>query len=120
MAPTEFPSIHLFRRIPMARTGLTVSILCARSKSPLPTLEDAARCYGRITGVKPDEFLRAARSFGVEFKMRATDAQISAMQVPGTPCLVVDGKYRIELDTLSSAADVIDLVNLLVKKASRR
>ena len=47
-------------------------------------------------------------------------AQISAMQVPGTPCLVVDGKYRVELDTLSSAADVIDLVNLLVKKASRR
>ena len=91
-----------------------------RSKSPLPTLEDAARCYGRITGVKPEEFLRAARSFGVEFKMRATDAQIGAMQVPGTPCLVVDGKYRVELDTLSSAADVIDLVNFLVKKASRR
>jgi len=91
-----------------------------RSKSPLPTLEDAARCYGRITGVKPEEFLRAARSFAVEVKLRATDVQISAMQVPGTPCLVVDGKYRVELDTLSSAADVIDLVNLLVKKASRR
>jgi thiol:disulfide interchange protein DsbA len=91
-----------------------------RSKAPLPTLEDAARCYGRITGVKPEEFLRAAHSFGVEVKMRATDAQISAMQVPGTPCLVVDGKYRVELDTLSSAADVIDLVNLLVRKASRR
>jgi len=91
-----------------------------RSKFPLPTLEDAARCYGRITGVKPEEFLRAARSFVVEVRLRATDAQISAMQVPGTPCLVVDGKYRVELDTLSSAADVIDLVNLLVKRASRR
>ena len=90
------------------------------SKSPLPTLEDAARCYGRITGVKPGEFLRAARSFGVEAKMREADAQISATHVPGTPCLVVDGKYRVELDTLSSAADVIDLVNLLVGKASRR
>jgi protein dithiol oxidoreductase (disulfide-forming) len=97
-----------------------VDPITRRSKSPLPTLEDAARCYGRITGVKPEELLRAARSLGVEVKMRATDAQISAMQVPGTPCLVVDGKYRVELDTLSSAADVIDLVNLLVKKASRR
>ena len=97
-----------------------VDPISRRSKSPLPTLEDAARCYGRITGVKPEEFLRAARSFGVEAKMRATDAQIRAMRVPGTPCLVVDGKYRVELDTLSSAADVIDLVNLLVKKASQR
>jgi hypothetical protein len=52
--------------------------------------------------------------------MRETDAQISAIHVPGTPCLVVDGKYRIELDTLNRVADVIDLVNLLVKKASRR
>jgi thiol:disulfide interchange protein DsbA len=91
-----------------------------RSKSPLPTLEDAARCYGRITGVKPKEFLRAARSFGVEVKIRETEAQIDAMRVPGTPCLVVDGSYRVELDTLSSATDVIDLVNFLVKKASRR
>jgi protein dithiol oxidoreductase (disulfide-forming) len=91
-----------------------------RSKFPLPTLEDAARCYGRITGVKPEEFLRAARSFGVEVKIRETEAQIATMQVPGTPCLVVDGTYRVELDTLSSAAEVIDLVNFLVKKASRR
>ena len=91
-----------------------------RSKSPLPTLEDAARCYGRITGVKPEEFLRAARSFGVEVKIRETEAQIGAMRVPGTPCLVVDGSYRVELATLSSATDVIDLVNFLVKKASRR
>jgi thiol:disulfide interchange protein DsbA len=90
------------------------------SKSPLPTLEDAARCYGRITGVKPGEFLRAARSFGVEAKIREAEAQIGAMHVPGTPCLVVDGSYRVELDTLGSATDVIDLVNFLVKKASRR
>jgi thiol:disulfide interchange protein DsbA len=91
-----------------------------KSRSRLPTLEDAARCYGRVTGVKPEEFLRAARSFGVEVKMRAADAQVRAMQVPGTPCLVVDGKYRVELDSLSSADDAIELVNFLVEKASRR
>ena len=91
-----------------------------RLKSHLPTLDDAARCYGRSTGVKPEEFLQAARNFDVDLKMRAADAQIRAMQVPGTPCLVVDGKYRVELDTLSSAADVVVLVNFLVQKASRR
>jgi len=87
-------------------------------KAPQPTLEDAARCYGRLTGVKPEEFLKAARSFGVDVKMRAADAQVIAMRVPGTPCLVVNGKYRIELDSVSSVDEVIDLVRFLVDKAS--
>jgi thiol:disulfide interchange protein DsbA len=91
-----------------------------RLKSPLPTIEDAARCYGRITGIKPEAFLRSAHSLAVQAMMHSADQQISAMQVPGTPCLIVDGKYRIELDTLSSATDVIDLVNFLVRKASQR
>ncbi len=88
-------------------------------KSHLPTLEDAAKCYERITGAKPEAFLRAADSFAVEFEMRAADAQIIAMQVPGTPCLVVNGKYRIELDTLNTTEDVIDIVRFLVGKESR-
>lgn len=91
-----------------------------RLKSTLPTIEDAARCYGRITGIKPEAFLRAARSVAVEAMMRSADRQIIAMRVPGTPCLVVDGKYRVELDSLSSTADVVDLVNFLVRKASHR
>ena len=88
-------------------------------KSSQPSLEDVARCYGRITGVKPEVFLSTARSFGVDTRIRAADAQIIAMQVPGTPCLVVNGKYRINMDTLSSADDVIDIVNALVAKESR-
>ena len=91
-----------------------------RLKSPLPTIEDAARCYARITGIKPANFLGAAHSFAVEVKMRSADAQIFAMQIPGTPWLVVDGKYRVEMDTLSSAEDVIDIVRFLVSKASDR
>jgi len=87
-----------------------------RPKSPLPTLEDAARCYGRITGVSPTTFLEAARSFSVDLKMRTADAQILAMGTPGTPCLVVNGKYRVELDTLSSVDDLINIVRFLVDK----
>lgn len=90
------------------------------SKFPPPTLEDAARCYLCIAGVESEAFIPGARSFGVEVTMRAADTRIGAMQVPGTPCLVVDGKYWVELNTLSSAADVIDLVNFLVEKTSRR
>jgi thiol:disulfide interchange protein DsbA len=89
-----------------------------RPKSPLPTLEDAARCYGRITGVSPTTFLKAARSFSVDLKMRTADAQIFAMGAPGTPCLVVNGKYRVELDSLGSVDDLINIVRFLVSRES--
>jgi len=91
-----------------------------RLKHPLPSIEDAARCYSQLTGVSPQKFLAAARSFGVATQMREADAQIMSMQIPGTPCIVVDGKYRIVMDSLSSPEDVISLVKYLVAKASAR
>ncbi|HLJ74983.1 MAG TPA: thiol:disulfide interchange protein DsbA/DsbL [Thermoanaerobaculia bacterium] len=89
-----------------------------RLKNPLPSIEDAARCYSRLTGVSQQAFLTAARSFGVETQMREADEQIEAMQVPGTPCIVVAGKYRINMQSLSKLDDVIPLVKFLVAKAS--
>ena len=89
-----------------------------RLKQPLPSLEDAARCYGHLTGVKPEVFLAAARSFGVDTRMRAADAQVIAMQIPGTPCLIVDGKYRVVMDSVAKTDDIIDIVKFLVAKES--
>jgi protein dithiol oxidoreductase (disulfide-forming) len=87
-------------------------------KHTLPSLEDAARCYGRITGIKPEDFLHAARSFTVDVKIRSADAQVLAMQVPGTPCIVVNGKYRVILDSLHTQDDIVDIVKYLVAKES--
>jgi thiol:disulfide interchange protein DsbA len=91
-----------------------------RLRNPLPSIEDAARCYSRLTGVSQQAFLTAARSFGVETRMREADAQIEAMQIPGTPCIVVAGKYRINMESLNSPEDVIPLVKFLVAKAAKR
>jgi protein dithiol oxidoreductase (disulfide-forming) len=90
-----------------------------RLRSRLPTLEDAARCYARLTGVKQDDFLKAAGSFGVATQMRVADTQVVSMRVPGTPCLIVNGKYRVELGSLKSRDDVIDVVKFLVGKESQ-
>ncbi len=86
-------------------------------KHPLPSLEDAAHVYWELTGIDPQKFLTAARSFGVATEMREADAQIMAMQVPGTPCIVVDGRYRIVMESLRSPDEVISLVKFLVAKA---
>jgi protein dithiol oxidoreductase (disulfide-forming) len=88
-----------------------------RLKNPLPSIEDAARVYARLAGVKPEEFLATARSFSVDMKMRSADAQIAAMQVPGTPCIVVNGKYRVMQDQKSND-ELIELVRYLVAKES--
>ncbi|HUN71471.1 MAG TPA: thiol:disulfide interchange protein DsbA/DsbL [Steroidobacteraceae bacterium] len=87
-------------------------------RRPLPTIKDAARRYSELTGVSPQKFLQAAQSFGVDTEMREADAQILAMEVPGTPCIIVDGKYRIQMDSLTSPDQLIPLVRFLVAKAS--
>ena len=90
----------------------------AISKSPQPTIEDAARCYARMSGVTADEFLKTAHSFSVDYKVKAADTQIAAMQVTGTPCIIVNGKYRIDLQALKGSDELVDLVKYLVKKES--
>jgi protein dithiol oxidoreductase (disulfide-forming) len=86
-------------------------------KRPAPSLEAIAHYYSQLTGVDPEKFLTAARSFGVATEMRQADAQVQAMQVPGTPCIVVDGKWRVEMDSLRTPEDVVSVVNFLVAKA---
>jgi protein dithiol oxidoreductase (disulfide-forming) len=90
------------------------------SRMPMPTIQDAARCYARIAGVKPDDFLAAANSFYVYTMMQAADVQIGRMKVPSTPCIVVNGKYRIEMSSLHSSDELVDMVKFLVHKESGR
>jgi thiol:disulfide interchange protein DsbA len=90
-----------------------------RMKSPLPSIEDAAKFYERVAAVKAATFLTTAKSFDVDAKMRAADAQIVAMQIPGTPCLIVNGKYRVIMDNLRSDDDLINVVRYLVDKDSK-
>jgi protein dithiol oxidoreductase (disulfide-forming) len=90
-----------------------------RMKNPLPSIEDAAKFYERVAGVKAATFLATAKSFAVDAKMRSADAQIVAMQIPGTPCLIVNGKYRVIMDNLGGDTDLINLVRYLVDKDSK-
>lgn len=87
-----------------------------RLKERMPSIEDAARVYARLTGVKPETFLATARSFSVDVKMKAANSQILAMQVPGTPSIIVNGRYRV--DSMGSAEELIELVQFLVAKES--
>jgi protein dithiol oxidoreductase (disulfide-forming) len=89
-----------------------------RLKSKLPTIEDAAKFYQRVAGVKAADFVNASKSFGVDLKMRQADSQIVAMQVPSTPTLVVNGKYRVNSDNVKDLNEIIELVKYLVARES--
>jgi thiol:disulfide interchange protein DsbA len=88
-----------------------------RLKSPQPSIEQAAAAYARWTGIKQEDFLAMARSFTVDGRMRAADEQVLAMQVPSTPCIVVNGRYRIA-ESMRSASQLIPLIRFLVAKDS--
>jgi protein dithiol oxidoreductase (disulfide-forming) len=89
-----------------------------KRKEDLPKIEDAARFYQRVTGVKAADFVAASKSFGVDLKVRQADRQINDMQVTGTPTLVVNGKYRVNNDSVKSGEELIAVVKFLVAKES--
>lgn len=89
-----------------------------KPKSALPTMDDTARFYQRVTGVKAADFVAASKSFGVDLKVRQADSQIRAMQVSSTPTLVVAGKYRLNNQNFTSTDQLIEAVKYLVAKES--
>jgi thiol:disulfide interchange protein DsbA len=88
-------------------------------KNPQPSIEDAAKVYNRLAGVPVDKFVATAKSFTLEVKMKAADAQILAYHVDRTPTLIVNGKYRITSESAGGPNQVIDLVKYLVAKESK-
>jgi thiol:disulfide interchange protein DsbA len=83
-------------------------------RRPLPSLADVAAFYQRHTGIPAAKFLATASSFWVESKISNCDALIRAYQVPGTPCIIVDGMYRVNMEAIRSPQELIQLVDWLV------
>jgi len=85
-------------------------------KKKLPSIEDIAKFYERVAGVKAADFVAASKSFGVDLKTRQADRQIKDMQVPSTPTFVINGKYRINGESIRSGDELIALIKFLIAK----
>ena len=87
-------------------------------KSPLPTIEDAAKFYAKF-GVKAEDFVATANSFAISTKMKQADAYVRATGVDATPTIVVAGKYRLNYQSAGGDWDKMGtLINYLVRKES--
>jgi protein dithiol oxidoreductase (disulfide-forming) len=88
-------------------------------KSRLPTIEDAAKFYKTQAGVPVDKFLATAKSFSVDNKVRAAEEAIQRFRVDRTPTIIVNGKYRLHVDSAGGTDQLIELVKWLVAKETK-
>ena len=86
-------------------------------KSPLPTIEDAAKVYAQY-GVKAEDFVATANSFAINAKMKRADAYLKATGTESTPTLVVAGKYRFTPASAGGEEKVIPLAQYLIQLAA--
>jgi protein dithiol oxidoreductase (disulfide-forming) len=89
-----------------------------RVKIPLPSIQDAARVYNKLTGVPIDKFLQVSQSFAVEVRMKADDAYLLHGLIDSTPTMVVNGKYRVTPESAGGIDQTLQLVKFLVNKES--
>jgi thiol:disulfide interchange protein DsbA len=89
-----------------------------RLKVPAPSIQDAAAFYARTAGVKPEAFLAAASSFGVDSRIRQSDQLIRDYRVDSTPTMIINGKYRLTPQSAGGPDQVIELVKWLVARES--
>jgi thiol:disulfide interchange protein DsbA len=89
-----------------------------RLKVPPPSIQDAAAFYARTAGVKAETFVATANSFAVDTRMRQADQMVRDYRVEGTPTIIVNGKYRLDVKSAGGPEQVIELVKWLVAKES--
>ena len=88
-------------------------------KSPLPTIADAAAFYNRHAGIPVDKFLATSKSFAVDVKVRQAEGLLQAYKIERTPTIIVNGKYRLHVESAGGEDKLIELVNWLVAKESK-
>jgi protein dithiol oxidoreductase (disulfide-forming) len=88
-------------------------------KSHLPAIEDIAKFYKAQAGVPIATFLATAKGFSVDAKVRGAEDLIQRYRVDRTPTMVVNGKYRVNVESAGDPEKLVELVNWLVAKESK-
>jgi thiol:disulfide interchange protein DsbA len=68
-------------------------------------------------GVDPAGFEAALGAFSVRSFVARADQLARSAQVPGVPTLIIDGRYRVEIDTAGDLGGQLAVVDALIAKA---
>ncbi len=81
--------------------------------------EDAMRDFFAEHGVDKKEFIKTYNSFAVETRLRRAKTMTSRYGIDGVPAIIVNGKYRVSARTAGGNAEMLKVINFLVKKESQ-
>jgi thiol:disulfide interchange protein DsbA len=88
-------------------------------KNRMPTIEDAAKFYSQRAGVPVEKFIATSKSFSADLKVRTAQDLIMGYKVDRTPTIVVNGKYRLHVESAGGTDQLVDLVKYLVAKETK-
>jgi thiol:disulfide interchange protein DsbA len=88
-------------------------------KSRMPTIEDAAKFYSQHAGVPVEKFIATSKSFSADLKVRTDEDLITGYKIDRTPTIVVNGKYRLHVESAGGTDQLIALVKYLVAKETK-
>lgn len=76
----------------------------------------SAQAFAERHGISADEYRKAAKSFATHVKKKRYDQLTKRHQISGTPTIIVNGKYRVELPALKGGpAEFTALVEHLLQ-----
>ena len=85
-----------------------------RERKRLVSNEDIAAFLSDRYDISESDYLRAAKSFAIETKLRRGMSQIQRFGVNATPTVVINGKYRATAAMAGSNSKLIELIDHLV------
>jgi protein dithiol oxidoreductase (disulfide-forming) len=88
-------------------------------KSRMPTIEDAAKFYSQRAGVPVEKFLATSKSFSADLKVRTDQDLLIAYKIDRTPTIVVNGKYRLHVESAGGTDQIVELIKYLVGKETK-
>jgi protein dithiol oxidoreductase (disulfide-forming) len=87
-------------------------------KEHLPDIRDLAKFYSHYPGVTVAKFVATATSMPVDYQMLLADQEIAAGKVEGTPTIIVNGRYRLDVRSARGYGALIELVQFLIAKGA--
>lgn len=82
------------------------------------SFEDIADFYAEY-GVSAESFLNTAQSFAVDARMRQNRNDVRTYGIRGTPAVVVQGKWRVSPNGLSSYDEMIAVIDHLIEREAK-
>lgn len=87
---------------------------------PMASNEDVARWFAKAGGVKEADFLATMTSTGVTAKIARSKQAVPRLGVSATPTVVVNGRYRVLNQGVSSSEEIFQVVDFLVAREAAR